>query len=474
MDAQHRVVIIGGGFGGLYAARALRKMPVDVTLIDRRNFHLFQPLLYQVATGGLSPANIAAPLRAVLKRQRNTRVLLAEAAGFDLARRQVILRDGTLSYDTLLVATGSTHHYFGHPEWEKFAPSLKTVEDATAIRRKVLSAFELAERCDDPGRRAALLTFVVVGGGPTGVELAGAVADVARYTLRGNFRSIDPASARVILVEGIDRILGTYPPKLSQKAERSLARLGVTVRTGTIVTDIRPEQVTVRCGGATEVIGTHTVLWGAGVQGSPLGALLAEAAGVQPDRAGRVMVEPDCSLAGHPEVFVIGDLANFSHQTGKPLPGVAPVAMQQGKYVADLIGARLRGKPPGAPFHYRDRGNMATIGHAAAVADLGWLWLSGWLAWVTWLFIHILFLIEFDNRILVLTQWAWNYWTRNRSARLITGPDPAAVGQAFQPEVLQDCQPGKADSRTEAISVALRGPEGENKPGDPVTKETRP
>jgi NADH dehydrogenase len=424
MDSAHRVVIVGGGFGGLYAAQALRKAPVDVTLIDRRNFHLFQPLLYQVATGALSPANIAAPLRAVLRRQRNTRVLLGEVTEFNLDQRQVILNDGALPYDSLIVATGARHHYFGHPEWERFAPGLKTVEDATTMRRKVLLAFEQAERATDPNVRAALLTFVIVGGGPTGVELAGAVAEVAHHTLRGNFRSIDPRSARILLLEAADRILLTYPPKLSTKAERQLARLGVTVRTHTTVTDIQAEQLTLKSGDRTEALRAHTVLWGAGVQGSPLGALLARASGAQLDRAGRVIVQPDCSLPNRPEVFVIGDLANYSYPGGQPLPGVAPVAMQQGKYVADLIVRRLRGEPPRKPFHYRDRGSMATIGRAAAVADLGWLWLSGHLAWMAWLFIHLLYLIAFENRALVLMQWAWNYWTRNRSARLITGDEP--------------------------------------------------
>jgi NADH dehydrogenase len=421
--AAHRVVIVGGGFGGLYTARALGGAPVQVTLLDRRNFHLFQPLLYQVATGGLSPANIAAPLRAVLRRQKNTRVLLAEVTGFDLARRVVLLQGGDeVPYDSLVVAAGARHHYFGHPEWEHFAPGLKTVEDATAMRRRILYAFEAAERTADPAARQKWLTFVVVGGGPTGVELAGTVAEVARHTLRGNFRSIDSASARVILLEATDRVLPPYPPKLSARAAQALARLGVTVRTGTAVTAMAAEGVTVRTGDHEEFIPTHTILWGAGVDASPLARKLAEASGAEVDRAGRVLVRPDLTLPGHPEVFAIGDMVTYPHQTGKPLPGVAPVAMQQGRYVADLIVRRLRGEAP-VPFHYRDRGAMATIGRAAAVADLGWLRLSGFVAWLAWLFIHILFLIEFQNRVLVLFQWAWNYFTRNRSARLITGPD---------------------------------------------------
>ncbi len=425
MDTQHRVVIVGGGFGGLYTAQALRKARLQVTLVDRRNFHLFQPLLYQVATGGLSPANIAAPLRGVLRRQKNTRVLMAEVTGFDLDRRLVLLAGGAGEpYDTLVVAAGARHHYFGHPEWEQYAPGLKTIEDATDIRRRVLYAFEAAERIADPAERQVWLTFVVVGGGPTGVELAGAVAEVAHATLRGNFRSFDPRSARIILLEAADRILGAYPPKLSAKGVRSLERLGVTVRTGAAVTEVGPAHVAVRAAGGSEVIATHTILWGAGVDASPLAKALSAATGAELDRAGRILVQPDLTLPGHPEVFALGDMALFPHQTGKPLPGVAPVAMQQGRYVADLVQRRLRGESA-QPFRYHDRGSMATIGRAAAVADLGWVRLSGFAAWLVWLFIHILFLIEFENRILVLFQWAWNYFTRNRSARLITGPVPA-------------------------------------------------
>jgi NADH dehydrogenase len=419
----HRVVIVGGGFSGLYAAHALRKAPVELTLIDRRNFHLFQPLLYQVATGGLSPANIASPLRALLSRQRNARVLLGEVVGFDLDRREVRLADAVVPYDSLIVAAGARHHYFNHPEWEKYAPGLKTVEDATDMRRRILYAFEAAELSSDPKAREAWLTFVVVGAGPTGVELAGAVGEVAHRTLRNDFRSIRPASARILLLEGGDRVLAAYVPKLSQKAAESLANLGVTVRTGTIVTDVTAESVAVRHGDQTEVIPTRTILWAAGVDASPLGRMLATATGAEADRSGRVIVSADMSLPGRPEVFVIGDLASYSHQTGKPLPGLAPVAMQQGQYVADLIERRLRGEPP-RTFHYKDRGMMATIGAASAVADLGWIKLSGYPAWLAWLFVHILFLIEFENRLLVMVQWGWNYFTRNRSARLITGKTP--------------------------------------------------
>lgn len=420
MEKPHHVVIIGGGFGGLYAARSLKRAPVWVTLIDRRNFHLFQPLLYQVATGGLSPANIAAPLRAILKRQKNTRVLLAEVIDIDAANRRVVLSDGEVGYDTLIVATGARHNYFGNDQWEKLAPGLKTIEDATEMRRRILLAFEAAERESDPDKLQGWLTFVVVGAGPTGVELAGTLGEMARHTLKHDFRAINPADARIFLVEGLDRVLPSYPPELSAKAQAALARLGVSVRTGAIVTDIQSDAVTLRCGERSERIPTRTVLWAAGVQASPLGRALAAAAGATLDRVGRVVVEPDLSLPGHPEIFVIGDLAHFSHQTGKPLPGVAPVAMQQGRYVAKLVERRLRGEEM-PPFHYKDYGSMATIGRAAAVADLGRLRFSGFFAWLTWLFIHLMYLVQFENRVLVLMQWALNYFTRNRYARLITG-----------------------------------------------------
>lgn len=420
MNTQHRVVIIGGGFGGLYAATALRNAPVRVTLVDRRNFHLFQPLLYQVATGALSPANIAAPLRDILKKQKNAEVLLAEAVDFDVANRKVILSDGELHYDTLILAVGVRHHYFGNNQWEEAAPGLKTIEDATEIRRRVLLAFEAAERENDPIQRQKWLTFVVVGGGPTGVELAGALGEIAHHTLKHNFRHIDPALAQIILVEGTDRILPMYPPELSASAARSLQKLGVTVRTSATVTDIQTDSVTIRSDGETEPILTHTTLWSAGVQGSPLGSRLADVSGAELDRAGRVVVQPDLTLPGHPEILVIGDLANYPHQTGKPLPGVAQVAMQQGAYAARLIRARLEEKTI-APFRYRDYGNMATIGRASAVVDLGRFRFDGWIGWIMWLFIHLLYIVQFQSRVLVLIQWGWNYVTRNRAARLITG-----------------------------------------------------
>jgi NADH dehydrogenase len=419
----HQVVTIGGGFGGLSAVLCLKNAPMGVTLIDRRNFHLFQPLLYQVATGGLSPANIAAPLRAILKNQRNTRILLAEVTDIDVARRRVILGGAEVRYDSLVVATGARHHYFGNDQWEVVAPGLKTVEDATEIRRRILLAFERAEREPDPEERRAWLTFVIVGGGPTGVELAGALGELAHHTLRGNFRAFEPAAARTILVEGTERVLPTYPPQLSTRAAAALVRLGVTPRTGAMVTEVQPDSVTIKIGGRSDRIATHTVLWAAGVKASPLGRILSKATGAALDRAGRVIVGPDLSLPGHPEIFVIGDLAHFSHQTGEPLPGVAPVANQQGRYVATLLKRRLQGGGL-SPFRYRDRGNLATIGRAAAVADFGRIRFSGYLAWLAWLFVHLMKLVQFENRLLVFVQWLWNYLTRNRSARLITSSPP--------------------------------------------------
>ena len=416
----HRVVIIGGGFGGLYAAKALRRAPVKVTLLDRRNFHLFQPLLYQVATGGLSPGEIASPLRHVLRHSLNTEVLLGEVVDLDVPGRRAILRDGEAAYDTLMVATGSSHHYFGNDQWAPLAPGLKTIEDATEMRRRILLAFEKAEREPEAEARSAWLTFVVVGAGPTGVELAGALGEIANDTLRHDFRHIIPSESRILLLEGGDRVLPSYPADLSARAKESLIRLGVRPGTGAVVTAIDEAGVTVRRDGQEERIATRTVLWAAGVAASPLGQILAERGGAQLDRAGRVMVEPDLSVAGHPEILVVGDLANFSHQTGKPLPGVAPVAMQEGRYAAQLVRQRLAGKTM-APFHYYDKGSLATIGRAAAVADFGRIHIHGMPAWLTWLFVHLLYLVEFDNRLLVLIQWAYTYITRNRGARLITG-----------------------------------------------------
>jgi NADH dehydrogenase len=423
MADAHKVIIIGGGFGGLTAAQSLKKAPVQVTLVDRCNYHLFQPLLYQVATGSLSPANVAGPLRQVLRKQKNTQVLLGEAVHIDAANRRVLLSDGALDYDTLIVATGATHSYFGHDEWEQFAPGLKNLDDATAMRGRILLAFEAAERERDPEKLRAWMTFVIVGAGPTGAELAGALGEIAHDTLRHDFRAIDPSQTRIILVEGTDRALPSYPPKLSEAAQKMLERLGVTVRTGAMVTDIRADGVTIRVGDHDEIIPTRTVLWAAGVLASPLGVILSQEAGAKLDRAQRVIVEPDMSIAGHPEIFVIGDLSNCSHETGRPLPGVAQPAIQQGHYVAKLIRARLRGQRL-PPFHYFDKGNLATIGRGAAVADLNWLRLSGWPAWLIWVFVHLLYIIQFQNRVLVMLQWAWLYLTFSRSARLITGKNP--------------------------------------------------
>lgn len=420
MQGVHHVVIVGGGFGGLYAARSLRHAPVRITLIDRRNFHLFQPLLYQVATGGLSPANIAAPLRRILRRQRNARVLLGEVIGFDVIGRRVLLADGEVSYDSLIVAAGASPNYFGHDAWADVAPGLKTLEDATRIRARILSAFEAAERESDPAAVRAWLTFVVVGAGPTGVELAGSLGEIARDTLRHDFRTIDPLSARILLIDAAERVLPTFPATLSTRAERLLKRLHVTCRTRTRVQAMAGDHVLLERDGVLDRIDTRTVLWAAGVQASPVGKMLADATGAKLDRLGRVVVEPDCSISGNRSIFVIGDLANFTHDRDRPLPGVAPVAMQQGRYVARLITARLGGANLKL-FRYVDKGSMATIGRAAAVCDFGWLRPSGYLAWLAWLFVHLLFLIEFQNRVLVMLQWAWNYFTFNRAARLITG-----------------------------------------------------
>lgn len=422
-QAVHRVLIVGGGFGGLTAARSLRRTPVQVTLVDRRNFHLFQPLLYQVAAGSLSPANIAAPLRALLHRQANVQVLLGDVVEIDVANRRVRLRDGELPYDSLIVAAGATHSYFGHPEWEAHAPGLKTIEDATALRRKLLLAFETAERLADPIEINAWMTFVIVGGGPTGVEMAGSVAELAHETLRHDFRSIDPTKTRIVLVEGADRVLPPFAPKLSAIAQAGLERMGVEVLNNSLVTGIEVGMVTVKSAERTTHIATHTILWSAGVQASPLAKMLAEATGCEVDRGGRVRVAADLTLRGHPEIFVIGDMAHCPGADGKPLPGVAPVAMQQGRYAAELIAARLSGKTL-PQFRYHDRGMMATVGRMKAVADLYGFRFGGPLAWFVWLFVHLMQIVQFENRLMVLLQWAWHYTTRNRSARLITGDEP--------------------------------------------------
>ncbi|WP_437224904.1 NAD(P)/FAD-dependent oxidoreductase [Planctomicrobium sp. SH661] len=434
---SHQVVVIGGGFGGLNTVRGLKHAPVQVKLIDKRNFHLFQPLLYQVAGGALSPANIASPLRHVFSRQKNCQVLLGEVHRIDPEARIVFTDDAQVRYDTLVVAAGSTHSYFGRNDWEPLAPGLKTVEDATQIRTRILTAFEEAENEPDPEVRRRLLTFVIVGGGATGVELAGALADISRLSLKDDFRQINPADSQIILVEGADRILTPFPPELSNHAKEFLERRGVQVRAHAKVIDIQPDHVLVKVGDKDEIITTKTVLWAAGVQAAPLGRQIAEATGAKLDRSGRVQVEPDLSLPGHPEIFVIGDLATYHHQGERPLPGVAPVAIQQGQYVARLIAARLRGGPLPV-FRYHDKGNLATIGKWSAVADFGWFKLSGFFAWVLWLLVHLMYITGFRNRLLVLIQWAWNFLTNDRSARLITGESTTAPQENQSPNSSYD------------------------------------
>jgi NADH:quinone reductase (non-electrogenic) len=413
-SSASRVVIVGGGFAGLTAARTLRHAPVQITLIDRHNHHVFQPLLYQVATAGLSSTNIAAPLRHILRRQRNATVLLADAIGVDLRRQRLILRDGELSYDFLVLAAGATHSYFGHEEWSHHAPGLKTLNDAIDIRRRVLLAFEEAERETDEARRAEWLTFVVIGAGPTGVEMAGTLAEIARHTLRGEFRRIDPARARVILVEGTDRVLPPYPADLSEKAQRQLEGLGVVVFTSKMVTGVDATGVWL----GEERIAARTLVWAAGVAAAPIGRSL----GVPVDRAGRVKVGTDLTVPGHKEVFVTGDLA-LVEEDGRPVPGVAPAANQMGRHAALNIVRTLEGQPHAA-FHYVDKGSLATIGRRAGVAVIGRLRLSGAPAWLAWLGIHVFFLIGFRNRIVVMLDWALAYLTYQRYARLLLGPPP--------------------------------------------------
>ena len=439
MDTQAslpHVVIIGGGFGGLYTAKSLRNAPVRVTLIDKRNFHLFQPLLYQVATGSLSPADIASPLRVILSKQKNTQVLLDKVIDIDTDAKKVIVQDGEdLNYDMLVIATGGSHHYFGNDQWQDDAPGLKTVEDALEMRRRIFTAFEAAEKETDLEKRQSLLTFIVVGGGPTGVELAGAIAEIAHKSVVEDFRDVDTTQARILLFEGMDRILPPYPEKLSIEARKSLEKLGVEVKTKTLVTDISDRTVTFREGDKADTIAASTILWAAGVKASFMGRVLQERTGVELDRAGRVIVESDLSIKDHPNIFVIGDLANFAHQGDRPLPGVAPVAMQQGKYVAKLINKRCQGQPI-APFKYSDFGSMAVIGQNKAVANLGFAKLSGFLAWLIWVVAHIYYLIEFDNKLVVMIQWAWNYITQGRGARLITGK--TAIYASSGSEVTED------------------------------------
>jgi NADH dehydrogenase len=428
---MQRVVIVGGGFGGLQAAKKLRRAPVDITLLDRRNFHLFQPLTYQVATGALSPGEIAYPLRAMFKRDRNVRVLMAQVSDVDLDARELHLDavDGvpapaSIPYDTLIIAGGSRYSFFGHDEWAQFAHEVKSLESALIARGRILSAFEAAEMEPDPQRRASWLTFAVVGGGPTGVEMAGQIAELACDSLSREFRSEDPRSGRILLIEASDRVLTSFPPSLSAKALRSLRRLGVSALLDNTVVGVDAEGVTVKDGsGQTQRIDTQTVIWAAGVTASPLAAKLAERSGAEIDGAGRVTVEPDLSLPGHPEVFALGDMVRVRGSDGVPhvLPGVAPVAMQQGRHAATAVRARLQGKDA-PPFRYRDKGNLATIGRAAAVADVKGVRLSGLVAWVTWLVVHLWYLVGFQNRVVVFIRWSFSFIAHGRSARLITEP----------------------------------------------------
>jgi NADH:quinone reductase (non-electrogenic) len=424
LRGRPRIVIVGAGFGGLTAAMRLKRADADVTVIDRRNHHLFQPLLYQVATAALSPADIAAPIRGILSRQGNAEVLLGTVTGIDVAGRAVLLGERRIPYDQLIIATGARESYFGHDEWAAVTAGLKNIEDATAMRRRILVAFERAESSDHPGERRRLLTFVIIGGGPTGVELAGALAELARAALARDFRHIDPTTARIVLVEAGPRLLPSFPPRLSEVAARALTRLGVELRLGTPVGRCDD------CGAVLdgERIESRTLIWAAGVAASPAAQWL----GIAPGRGGRVPVGPDLTVPGHPEVFVIGDTADVQGARG-PLPGVAPVAKQQGAYVARVIAARLAGKPPPPPFHYRDLGNLATIGRREAVVDLGWLKLTGRLAWLVWGLAHIYFLIGFRNRMAVAIDWLWSYLTYQRGARLIVGDDPQMPSDASKP-----------------------------------------
>jgi NADH dehydrogenase len=427
-SGKHRVVILGGGFGGLYAAQRLgRATNVEVTLIDKRNFHLFQPLLYQVAVGGLSPGDIASPLRGVLSRQKNTQVLMGEVVDVNPQTKTVSLKGNdtqfqtTLPYDTLIVATGMSHFYFGRDDWADIAPGLKTVEDALEMRRRIFAAFEAAEKTTDPDLQRALLTFLIVGAGPTGVELAGALAELAYQTLKPDFRQIDTSQTRILLVEGMDRVLPPFPAELSQRAYQDLEAMGVEIFTQTLVTDIEGHQVTLKQGGDLRTLQAATVLWAAGVRDPGMGGILADRTGAERDRAGRVMVNADLSVPNYSDIFVVGDLAHFAHQGDQPLPGIAPVAMQEGQYVAKLIQRRLNQQPTPA-FTYKDMGGLAVIGRHSAVVNFPRVQLTGFPAWFVWLFVHIFFLIEFDNKVIVMIQWASNYITRKQGSRLITEP----------------------------------------------------
>lgn len=437
MGEKQRVVILGGGFGGLNAAQKLKRAPVDVVLIDRRNFHLFQPLLYQVATGSLSPGEIAAPLRGVLSKQKNAQVLLGEAADIDPDGKRIILRDGaTIGYDSLIVSTGSQSSYYGNDGWREWAPSLKSIEEATAIRHKILYAFECAERSNSEEEARAWLTFVIVGAGATGMELAGALAEIANETLKNDFRHINPREARIILMEGGPRVLNAFPEDLSAKAEKLVSRLGVEVTKGVLVTEIDAGGLTYKSGDESKRLAAKTVLWAGGVTTNAFGRKLAERTKAQTDRIGRIKVAADLTVPGYADIFIVGDLALSLDEEGKPLPGVAQVAIQGGAYAARTIRDRAIGKRDTKPFHYFNKGDMAVIGRAAAVANIFGFHLSGLPAWVVWLFIHLMYIVEFQNRVLVFIQWGFEYLTFSRGARLITGA--AATDSLDKPSVLSN------------------------------------
>lgn len=421
--AKHRVVVVGGGFGGLHAGKALTGPDLEVTMLDRRNYHLFQPLLYQVATGGLSPGEIAAPLRAIFEWQKNLRVLMTEVSGFDIERKVVLTQMGEIPYDSLVLAAGAKTTYFGNEKWSQIAPSLKNIEDATKLRARLLNAFEEAEKESDLDKRRALLTFLIVGGGPTGVELAGALSEIANDALKEDFRSFNPEDARILILDASSRILSAFSEKLAKAAERQLIELNVLCRSGVRVLEVSEQGAKVSVNGREEFIPSRTVIWAAGVTGSPLGKALAEEAKLELVRGGKLNVEPDCSLPGHPEIFVIGDLAHFQHGLEKPLPGVCQTAMQMGDYVGDLISKRLEGKTKPA-FRYWDKGNMAVIGRKRAIAEVGGFEFSGIFAWLLWAFIHVLYLVNFQSRIIVAIRWGFDYFSFNRGARLITQPGP--------------------------------------------------
>lgn len=431
---KHRVLILGGGFGGLNAAQKLKRAPVEVILIDRRNFHLFQPLLYQVATGSLSPGEISAPLRSVLSRQKNAQVLLGEAVDIDPHTKQVQLRDGDrISYDSLIVATGSKTSYYGHDAWRNSAPSLKTIEEATAIRHKILYAFEWAERAATEEEARDWLTFVIVGAGATGLELAGALAEIATETLKNDFRRINPKDARIILMEGGSRVLAAYPPDLSEKAERLVRDLGVEIMKDVMVTEVDSNGVTYKHGDQVKQLPARTVLWAGGVMTTTFGKRLADRTNAECDRGGRIKVNPDLTLPNFPDIFIVGDLAAAAGPDGKPLPGVAQVAIQGGTYAARTIAARLKGEKNTKPFHYFNKGDMAVIGRAAAVANVFGMHFWGWPAWLIWLFIHLMYIVEFQNRVLVFIQWGFEYLTFSRGARLITGATDDLAQPASRP-----------------------------------------